>query len=136
MGNRLFKKVKRILICISVFLCIMLINFNTLVLAEGTLLITQQPSAFSCGDGDQAVYRIKASGSGNRYQWQFSMDNGKTWKNSGDAGNKTEMLTFTARQSYNGLLLRCVVTNGSKTVTSKTAKLNVLKKEDWELPIM
>ena len=117
-------------------------NGSTTVISDSAKLnvtekvaVTQQPTAYSCGDGEKAVYSIKASGSGNSYQWQYSMDNGRTWQDSGDEGNKTETLTFTVKESFKGLLLRCVVTNGSTTVISDSAKLNIINKEDWELPI-
>ena len=117
-------------------------NGSTTIISDSAKLnvtekvaVTQQPTAYSCSDGEKAVYSIKASGSGNSYQWQYSMDNGKTWKNSGDAGNKTETLTFIARKNFNGLLLRCVVKNGSLSITSNPAKLNIINKEEWELPI-
>ncbi len=130
------KKCKKILFISLVFLLLIFSSkYNLVAWADNLVTVTQQPIAYSCSDGEKAVYSIKASGSGNSYQWQYSMDNGMTWQDSGDEGNKTETLTFTVRKNFNGLLLRCVVINGDATVISDSAKLNIINKEDWELPI-
>ena len=123
------KKCKKILFISLVFLLLIFSSkYNSVVWADNFVTVIQQPTAYSYSDGEKAVYSIKASGSGNSYQWQYSMDNGRTWQDSGDAGNKTETLTFTVKESFKGLLLRCVVTNGSTTVISDSAKLNVTEK--------
>jgi hypothetical protein len=56
------------------------------------------------------------------YQWQYSK-NGTTWTNK--AGATSASYTVTAKESYNGMLYRCIVTNAGGSVTSGTAKLTV-----------
>ena len=120
------KKCKKILFISLVFLLLIFSSkYNLVAWADNLVTVTQQPTAYSCGDGEKAVYSIKASGSGNSYQWQYSMDNGMTWQDSGDEGNKTETLTFTVKESFKGLLLRCVVTNGSTTVISDLSLIHI-----------
>ena len=98
------KKCKKILFISLVFLLLIFSSkYNSVVWADNLVTVIQQPTAYS--DGEKAVYSIKASGSGNSYQWQYSMDNGRTWQDSGDAGNKTETQTFTVKESFKGLLL-------------------------------
>lgn len=60
------------------------------------------------------------------YQWQRSDDNGKTWKNVLIGGNEKK-LELNARYSWNGNLVRCMVTdNGGNVTYTKSALLNVV----------
>ena len=74
------------------------------------LKITGQPASQSVNAGQTVTFKIAASGKNLKYQWQISTD-GKTWTNSGIESGKTNAYTFTALDSHNGRLQRCVVTD-------------------------
>ena len=64
-----------------------------------------------------------ASGSGLKYQWQYSKDNGTTWTNW--SGKTASTLEITGSSTNNGCLYRCRVSNTVGTVTSSSARLTV-----------
>ena len=53
------------------------------------------------------------------YQWQYSTDDGETWKNSSGTAAKTDTLSFTISATTIAMLRRCELTdaNGKKTWT-------------------
>lgn len=64
--------------------------------------------------GKVVKYMVSAESSAGAiksYQWQVSKDGGKTWKNSGLSGNKTEKLCVRASEARNGYRFRCVITD-------------------------
>ena len=87
--------------------------------------ISKQPYYRTKKAGDTASFTVAAAGKNLKYQWQYSADGGKTWKNSAGAGNKTEKLTIGVKKQYSGRYYRCRVKNGTGTVYSKKAKLSV-----------
>ncbi len=87
--------------------------------------IIDQPKSVLAAAGDSVKFSVKASGSDLAYQWQYSTDGGKTWKNSPATGNQTATLTVPATESRNGYQYRCVVKSGAAEVTSKAATLTV-----------
>ena len=98
--------------------------------------ITSQPSDYTGPVGGTATMKVTANGSGLKYQWYVSRDSGKTWNSLGGTFASASV-SFEATEARNGYSYRCVVTDGNgKSVTSNSAKLNVIKKESWELPIM
>ena len=98
--------------------------------------ITGQPSDYTGPVGGTATMKVAASGSGLKYQWYVSRDSGKTWNSMGGTFASASV-SFEATEARNGYSYRCVVTDANgKSVTSNNAKLNVIKKESWELPIM
>ncbi|MBR3556710.1 MAG: immunoglobulin domain-containing protein [Oscillospiraceae bacterium] len=84
--------------------------------------ITTQPANKTVAAGASATFQVAASGTGLTYQWQYSK-NGTTWTNK--TGATSASYTVTAKESYNGMLYRCIVTNAGGSVTSGTAKLTV-----------
>ena len=106
------------------------------VFAINGLIITGQPTTQSVNAGQTVTFKIAATGKNLKYQWQISTD-GKNWTNSGIESGKTNAYTFTALDSHNGRLQRCVVTdvNGNKVI-SNVAIMQIIKNEDWELPIL
>ena len=106
------------------------------VFATNDLIITGQPTSQSVNAGQTVTFKIAATGKNLKYQWQISTD-GKNWINSGIESGKTNAYTFTALDSHNGRLQRCVVTdvNGNKVI-SNVAIMQIIKNEDWELPIL
>ena len=98
--------------------------------------ITGQPSDYTGTVGGTATMKVTATGSGLKYQWYVSKDSGKTWNSLGNDFARASV-SFEATEARNGYSYRCVVTDGNgKSVISNSAKLNIIKKESWELPIM
>ena len=88
------------------------------------LAITSQPKSYTGPVGSTATFRIKAQGTGLKYQWQ-TYKNGK-WVNSSLAGANSATLYVDVTKARNGYKFRCVVTDASKkTVTSNTVTLKV-----------
>ena len=102
-------------------------NPATLTLTIDAVKITSHPSNSSTTIGFNATFKVVASGTGLKYRWQTSKDNGKSWTNSSLKGYNTDTLTVQASYERNGYLFRCIVTdiNGS-TATSNNAKLTVV----------
>ena len=80
-------------------------------------------------EGDEVTISIEAENARN-YQWQYSKDRGKTWKPLRNSkvweGNEAATLTFKATLSQDLMLIRCEVSSGAGTVTSKPLQLSVL----------
>ena len=85
--------------------------------------ITTQPKAKTVAAGAKATFKVVASGEGLSYQWQYKTSGSSTWKNK--AGATKASYTVTAKESYNGMQYRCIVSNTSGKVTSSSAKLTV-----------
>jgi len=100
-------------------------NVATLQVIPGPQIGTQ-PVSVTADAGDEATFRIKANGDGLTYQWYYSMDEGKSWQLPATAGAKTESFSITAEEKWNGMLLKCEVTDRNGGVsTSNIAKLTV-----------
>ena len=85
--------------------------------------ITTQPSSQSTTLSSSVTFKVAASGSGLKYQWQFSKNNGSTW--SDWSGKTSASLPVTASATNNGCLYRCKVSNSAGTVISNSARLTV-----------
>ena len=86
--------------------------------------ITAQPTSVTVANGKTATFKVTATGTSLSYQWQYSADNGKTWKTPSFTSN-TASISFEANAARNGLLFHCVVKNSYGTVTSSSARLTV-----------
>ncbi len=88
------------------------------------LAITAQPVDYSGTVGDAVSFTVEATGSGLTYQWQFSSDAGKTWKDSGLPGNDTPTLSTTFTEARMIYRFRCVVTDaGGNSVKSGIVRM-------------
>lgn len=87
--------------------------------------IISEPGNTTVKAGKKATFSLEAGGTKLSYQWEFSTDGGKTWKNSGVNGNKTDTISFVTQAKYNGYFYRCKIINGSESCYSKAVKLNV-----------
>ncbi len=89
--------------------------------------ITTQPKNAMVAENGTATFKVAATGGSLSYQWQWSSDGGKTWKNSSSAtkGYNTATLSVVGTTARNGYKYRCVVTNKAGTTTSDTATLYV-----------
>ena len=90
-------------------------------------VITTQPTAVTAASGSTATFKIVAAGTGLTYQWQYSSDGGKTWKNTSFTSNAATV-SMEATSARNALLFHCVVKNAYGTATSNPAKLTVMYK--------
>ncbi|MGN1303565.1 MAG: hypothetical protein ACI4YB_00880 [Oscillospiraceae bacterium] len=85
--------------------------------------INSQPADYTAVPGGIATFKVTASGEGLTYQWQYSCDNGKTWKNYSVTSASCSII---ATPEGNNYLYRCIVTdeNGT-TIESDAAKVTV-----------
>lgn len=89
-------------------------------------VITAQPKSVSAAAGATAKFTVAATGA-TSYQWQWSPDNGTTWKNSTSAttGYNKATLQVSATTARNGYKYRCIVTNSIGSTTSAAVTLTV-----------
>ena len=82
------------------------------------LTVTKQPEAVTAVSGDQAIWTVKASGTGCSYQWQYQGTATGKWINFTNAVSDT--LKKTVKNSWNGWKIRCIVKDavGSSIITS------------------
>ncbi len=93
------------------------------LLITDLLTIKEQPKDVITALKATAKFQVVATGKGLTYQWQYSNDNGKTWKNSSVTKATYSTTVTTAHQ---GRLFRCIIKNSAGTsVTSATARLLV-----------
>jgi len=111
--------------------CIVFNNVDSFISAPAKLTVipavtvTSSPSSVTADEGTTAKFTVKASGNDLKYQWQYSTDDGKTWKNSTTGNPASSSLSVSAEMKRNGYKYRCKVTSGTVTVTSSAAKLTV-----------
>ena len=87
--------------------------------------ILNQPANKTVKAGAKAVFTVSATGKKLSYQWQVCK-NGTDWENLKITGYNTNQLTIAkATAKMNGYKYRCVVTNGSVKVNTKTVTLTV-----------
>ena len=93
--------------------------------------ITSQPSDVEVAAGETVTFTVEAEGDSLNYQWQFST-NGTTWKNCTSGGYNTDTFGFTMKASLSGRQYRCIVSDGTQTVTSEAATVT-LAENDLEI---
>ena len=100
------------------------------------LSIKSQPKDVTAKAGETVSYTVEAAGTGLTYQWQYSLDGGKTWQTS--TGWTRATCSFKGAENYSGRQFRCVVKDASgNSVTSEAAKyICITSTDDWELPIL
>ena len=88
-------------------------------------VITQQPSKnLSCPTHTYTRLTIAASGDDLTYQWQVNKNDGAGFEDI--AGEKSALMTIAyPKESQDGYLYRCVVTNAGGSVTSEETELAV-----------
>jgi immunoglobulin I-set domain protein/PKD domain-containing protein len=87
---------------------------------ESAPIVTSNPISVSVAAGQTATFSAAATGALN-VQWQYR--SGSEWKNV--EGATSNILSFTAQTSYNGLQLRAVFTNSAGKAESAPATLSV-----------
>lgn len=93
------------------------------VVVSSSMKINQQPEDVNTKDGANVIFTVMAEGKGLGYQWEYSTDGGKTWK---QAESESYFYHFAASVEQSGWLFRCIVTDetGAK-VTSRAAALTI-----------
>ena len=85
--------------------------------------IIEQPSDVTGKLGEKVSFRVQARGEMLTYRWEYRNVNDTTWK---EWSGKTDAEVYvTATTSNNGLLYRCIVSDGVDSVTSEPAKLTL-----------
>ena len=98
-------------------------------------VITKQPADLTLSIGDQAVTSIEASGNGITYEWQYKLKDQTEWYSWG-TGNPF-VSPYTATEGWSGLKFRCIVKDESGNyVISEVKTILLIKKDDWETPIL
>ena len=87
--------------------------------------ITAQPKDVTAAAGQAVTFKVKASGKGLSYQWQYRVGENGSWKNCTTEGCTTAALTVEAAARRDGYQYRCKVTNSAGTVRSEAATLRV-----------
>ncbi len=85
--------------------------------------VKTQPKSVTVAKGKTAKFTVKATGTGLKYQWQYSKNNGKTWTKY--TGKTSATLSVKASATNNGNQYRCIVKNAAGSVTTAKAKLTV-----------
>lgn len=89
--------------------------------------LTSQPTSVAVAAGVKVNFKVKATGSGLKYRWQFRASSSAVWVNSTMIGNKTNTITVPATAARNGYQYRCIVTDAAgNQVISKIATLKAL----------
>ena len=98
-------------------------NAATITIAA-PLKITQQPKNVTASAGEDVAFIIKATGTGLKYQWYIKKSGATSWT----AWNGRTAASFfsTANSTWNGMQVRCIVTDAAGTkITSNTIKITL-----------
>lgn len=88
------------------------------------VVITAQASDTTVCPGANVFFAVTATGDNLQYQWQSSVDNGKTWNN--EAGETSDTLKIsTVQANDNGNRYRVIITGAWNTDTSNVVSLIV-----------
>ena len=92
---------------------------------EVIITIITQPEDYTGEENSSAVFTIEAEGEDLSYQWQFSDDDGNTWRNS---AIKSARYATTLTADRDGRMVRCIVTDGAgNSITSDSAVMQIKK---------
>ena len=81
--------------------------------------ITQQPQSVSAKVGDTVKFTIKATGTGLNYQWYYKKSGATEW--SFWSGHNAATTSAVANASWNGMKVRCAVTDSRGSRINSTA---------------
>ena len=91
--------------------------------ASAEIRITTQPANATVKENEEALFTVKAEGTGLSYQWQFSTD-GKSWSNTKMSGYNTATLQVQALSHRNNYYYRCVIKDAQgNSATSEAGQL-------------
>ena len=118
------------------FIFILGIKHNSVLANDYNIVITENPVSQMFTDNQLVMARVKAEGNGLKYRWEYRFSWENDWKNWEGTGKDSAETSFNFPASFNGLVLRCVVSDGNgNEVVSESATYVLYKKDEWELPI-
>lgn len=86
------------------------------------LVIMTQPEDVVAAEGAAVNFHVEVNKDGVTYKWQRST-NGRTWRDCVSSGYNTDTMNFEMMETYGGRLYRCIITDGTQSVTTRAAKL-------------
>ncbi len=93
-------------------------------LSSGSVAITSHPASVTVTSGDSVRFTVKATGSGLKYQWYYRKAGASGW--SLWENHTTASTAAVSNDTWNGMQVKCVVTDGSgKTAESKAATVTL-----------
>ena len=99
-------------------------TLNSSTVTINVLSITTQPSNVTVAAGSNATFKVVATGSGLKYQWQYKKSGATSWSNWN--GRTTASTTATANATWQGMQVRCVVTDSAgNKATSSAATITI-----------
>ena len=87
-------------------------------------VITSQPKNASVSVGTIATFKVTASGTAVKYQWQYKKPGSSTWTNV-SANGTSATYTITSEERLDGYQYRCKVYNAAGAVYTKAVTLTV-----------
>lgn len=94
--------------------------------AVGKAKITTSPKSATVAKGKTHSFKVKATGSKLKYQWQVKKPKSSRWVKATGSSAKTKTLKVKADTRLNGAKYRVIVSNSRGKATSKSAKLSVV----------
>ena len=99
-------------------------NAATVTIGSSALSITKHPANVTVHAGDNATFKVTATGTGLKYQWQYKKSDATSWSAWSD--RTTASTTATANNTWNKMQVRCKVTDSSgKSVYSNAATITI-----------
>ena len=99
-------------------------TLNSSSVTINVLSITTQPSNVTVAAGSNATFKVVATGSGLKYQWQYKKSGQTSWNNWGT--RTTASTTATSNSTWNGMQVRCIVTDSAgNKITSNPATITI-----------
>ena len=99
-------------------------TLNSSTVTINVLSITTQPSNVTVAAGSNATFKVVATGSGLKYQWQYKKSGQTSWNNWG--ARTTASTTATSNATWNGMQVRCIVTDSAgNKITSNPATITI-----------
>lgn len=90
-------------------------------------MITVQPHDFYGTVGENAIFKVEATGTGLTYKWQYKKAGTGIWRVAKDDGYNTSTLNVQITKARNGQKYRCIITDENKnSLTSNEAVLQVI----------
>ena len=88
------------------------------------LEITKQPENYVGVEGSTATFKVEASGTGLKYQWQWCHEN--EWLDSTQEGSQTNTISMVLNSNRDGRKYRCIVSDKTgASVTSKEVTMTI-----------
>nr|MBQ6242462.1 leucine-rich repeat protein [Lachnospiraceae bacterium] len=107
------------------------VPYNTMLTGAKTKYykpyVKTESTTISTPIGDAAIFKVTASGSGLKYQWQYRKTSSGEWTDVSAESGKTKTYTLVTAARHNGYQYRCKVTNKAGTTYSKVITLYTAK---------